>query len=186
MKNVVVVAGIETIRDSSGCVLKLSETFMNNARTYKKDHKSDNVVIINAADHKDARDPVNSLWLAILGAFGEKGKIDELFYTGHSDSTTLYVFSHVRMELDNYMRLLTADNPWQDFPYSKDAVIRLGGCQAGGQRGEKWVSSIAQVISNKTGKKVFAFVMRSSQKIKNGGYYQISDGKKGYVEFTPI
>jgi len=184
-KQIIVIAGIETVRDSDGNVLKLSETFMNNARTYKKDHKKDRVVIINAADHKDAADPIASLWDDVCTTFAP-GTIDELFYTGHSDSYTLYVFSHVRMELDNYKRLLTCDNDWGNIPLSKDGIIRLGGCQAGGQRGERWVSSIAQVIATKTEHTVYAFVSRSSQHRRpDGGFYQKPD-IKNYIEFTPF
>ena len=186
--NVVAICGIETVRDNNGTVLKTSDTFRNNIRTWEKDHPNFKVVVVDARDHIHAVDPISSLWLEVQNAFlhdKHEPCIDKLLYSGHSDTDILYVFSHVRMELPNEMRVLSGDFNWADAPYGKSAEIKLMGCQAGGQRGKKFTECIAQRVSDKTRKTVYAFVSRSSQRKRaDGGYVQTPD-IGGYVKFTP-
>jgi hypothetical protein len=181
-RNIVVIAGIETVRDKDGTVKKFSQAFMNNARTIKKDLKDDNVVIVDARDFVNETSPIDALWDAVVTA--HTGLIDEIFYTGHSDPEGLYVFSKVRKELPEGSRYLTAFFHWEA-PLSEDGCFRFNGCQAGGMDGVKFPNSLAQIVADRTRHVVWAYTSKSAQiRRQDGGYEQRPD-IKGFVKFTP-
>jgi hypothetical protein len=172
MKNYVVIAAIETQRDEQGNVKKLSETFLNNARTFAKDHPNDNVVIIDCRNYMKAYNPIRSMWEDIATSFGTKG-IDGIFYNGHSGPNMLYVFSHVRTELPNNQRYLDKRFDYVA-KYNADCLIYLLGCQAAGKDGVLVDRSIAQGIADKTGCIVYGYTSRTSQKKRaDGGFEQV-------------
>lgn len=184
--NIVVLAGIETVRDKDGKVLKLSQTFMNNARTYRKDRPKDNVNIIDARDYMASENPIEALMHDVRMSFGhdEGLGIDELVYIGHSDPTTLYVFSRVCKDHPDEQRFLTGASEWVA-PYNKGASIRLISCQAGGTHGKKATVCLAQDISNTSGLKVYAYTSRCAQiRRKDGGFEQRPD-YPGFALFLP-
>lgn len=184
MLNIVGVGGIETIRDKDGHVKKLSCTFMNNVLTVKRDNDDCNFKSIDCRDYLKDSSPMTGLWGAIAGAYGDKG-IDSLFISCHSDWEGLYLFSKVRKELGEEDRYITINRDWSGLKFNPGATIRLAGCQAGGRFGKKWPTSIAQLISNKAGVKVFAFASRSSQRIRRDGWYEQHPDTGKYIEFTP-
>lgn len=185
-RNIVVVAGIETVRDKNGKVLKFSQTFLNNACTYKKDRPKDNVIIVDARQYVPKEDPIADLLHDVRMSFGhdEGLGIDELVYTGHSDSERLYVFSRVRTDLDDSKRFLDGSSEWTA-PYNKDAVIRLLGCQAGGQRGKRWDVCVAQDIANKARRTVYAYMCRTAQKKRQDGGFEQRPDFPGFGKFEP-
>jgi len=180
-KNVVAIIGIETIRDSNGVVKKFSETFLNNIRTWKRDNPKDNLVIIDALKYLKVEKPLDAIWKAVCDSYDE---IDQLIYFGHSSDESLIVFSYTLEHLSLEERWFRAGFHY-DAPFAPDAEIFLYGCQTGGQRGEKWDTSLAQIIANKTNRTVWAYVSKSYQIEKpKGHFYQISDDKIGLVKFT--
>ena len=182
-RNIVVIAGIETVRNKDGTVKKLSQTFMNNARTIESDLKDDNIVILDARYFMNEPNPIEDLWGAVVAAFGDN-LIDEIFYTGHSDPEGLYVFSRIRKELPEESRYLTAFFHWEA-PLSETGCFRFNGCQTGGMDGVKFQNSLAQIVADKTRHIVWAYTTKSAQiRRPDGGYEQRPD-KKGFVKFTP-
>lgn len=182
-KNIVIMLGIETIRDDMGNVVKYSDTFLDNALTFKKENKKDNIRILDARSFVDEIDPIESLWKAAISSLAV---IDKLVYYGHSSPESLICFSHVRTELPIEKRYFR-DSFHYTGSFSKGANFTIYGCQAGGTEQKKDLESIAQVIANKIQRKVYAYTSKSYQIEKpKGSYYQISDDKIGLVEFTPI
>lgn len=174
--NVVAICGTEPCPDS----LKYSDTFMNNMRTWRKEHKEDKLVIYDARDFITAADPLRFLWRNVKESFPS---IDLVIYSGHSSPLNLLVFYHARTNLPNDMRYIGGDFEW-DMPLSENATIILLGCQTVGTKGVKNPNSIAQKIANTTKRHVFGYTWRSSQKLINGGYYQLPE-RGGLVEVTP-
>lgn len=190
MKNFVVIAGIETQRDSMGNVKKLSQTFMNNARTFAKDYPNDNVVIIDCQKYVFEDDPIDAMWSDVASAFGASSHnglscIDGLFYNGHSSPDMLFVFSKIRTELPNSNRYLDKHFKYVA-PYNPNCWIYLLGCQAAGRDGRIVKDSIAQTIANKTGCTVLAYTSRTSQQKRlDGGFVQVPE-KGGLVKIEPF
>ena len=185
MKNIVLLVGIETVRGKDGKVIKLSETFVNNARTFEKDNRKDHVIRIDARNYLTADNPIGELWHDVCMSYGhsEGLAIDELIYMGHSDSTTLYVFSRVCTEHPDEQRFLSS---YSDFtaPYNKNAAIRLISCQAGGERGKKFDDCIAQTIADQTKRTVYAYTSRCAQiRRRDGGFEQRPD-YPGFAKFV--
>lgn len=180
-KNIVAIAGIETIRSKAGKVLKYADTFLDNLLTYRHENPKDNVAIIDARAFISSPTPASDVWKDACSKFD---KIDKIIYAGHSSDESLVVFSHTRTELDIELRYFRAAFPYEA-PYAEDAEIVILGCQAGGRGGKKWPNSIAQIIANKTGKTVWAYVSKSYQvEAPRGHYHQKSDDKIGLVKFT--
>lgn len=175
---VVAIAGLETIRDKNDNPI-FAVTFLNNIETWKKDHPKTNVTVLDARSYKDLQDPMMCLWNDLMS----QGPLDLLLYYGHSDSEILYVISKYRQELENYQRFIDMTTDWENISFNQDAKIYLYGCQAGGMDGKKFDVCIAQDIANKTGVSVYAYVWKSSQQKKKGGYYQLPD-RGGFVEFV--
>lgn len=183
MKNYVVIAAIETQRDEQGNVKKLSQTFMNNARTFEKDHPNDNVVIIDCRNYMKAFNPIKTMWEDVCTSFGKMG-IDGIFYNGHSGPEGLYVFSHVREELPNNHRYLGKSFEYIA-PYNKECKIYLLGCQAVGKDGVIVNNSIAQVIADKTGCIVYGYASKTCQKQRQDGGYEQVPQLGGLIAISP-
>jgi hypothetical protein len=190
MKNFVVIAGIETQRDSMGNVKKLSETFLNNAMTFEKDYPNDNVVIIDCQRYIFEEHPINAMWADVASAFGASSHnglscIDGLFYNGHSSPDMLFAFSKVRTELPNSARYLDKNFKFIA-PYNPGCLIYLLGCQAAGRDGIITKDSIAQTIANKTSCTVLAYTSRTSQQKRlDGGFVQVPE-RGGLVKILPF
>ena len=182
-KNVVAIAGVETIRNKEGKVLKYSDTFLDNMLTWKHEHPKDNIVILDARKYIKCENPIEAIWQDVVKSFEQ---LDELIYAGHSSTESLICFSHVRLDLNLEQRYFRS-NFHYNVPWSKDASFSIFGCQAGGMNKKKMLDSIAQIISNKIERTVYAFVSKSYQKEDPKGHYrQVSDDKIGLVKFTPI
>ena len=182
-KHVVVIAGIETVRDPDGHVKELSVTFVNNAKTIEYDElkKGSAVTIIDARDHLKADNPIASLWAAIAAL----PSVDTIYYSGHSGPTEMYVFSHVRKELSDEKRYFTEGDPYWRANYNKGAEIFLFGCQTSGTCGQRCDGTIAQDIANRSGCVVYGYASRTSQqKREDGRFYQRPDYPTLY-KFTP-
>lgn len=179
-RNVVVIVGIETIRDGEGNVKKFSDTFLDDAQTYDTDHPKENVVILDARKFVKCASPMNAVMDRVIGEFGLAG-IDSLLYFGHSDSSQLYVFSRTRTELDNNDRFITAETEWKNVKFNKDAKIYLYGCQTAGMEGKRLTECIAQTIADNSGVTTLGYTWKSSQKEINGKYYQLP-WHGGFVE----
>jgi len=182
MGNIVAIAGIETIRNKAGDVIKYSDTFLDNLLTYRKEHPKDKVVIVDArAFLKEPNSTCEDVWKDVCSKFD---KIDKIVYAGHSSDESLILFSHTKKDLDIEQRYWRSSFHYEA-PYAENAEIILYGCQAGGREGKKWPVCIAQTIANKTEKTVWAFVSRSYQIEKpKGRYRQKSDDRIGLVKFT--
>ena len=181
--NVIALVGLETIKDQNGNVKFFADTFLDNIKTWHHDNPKKPIKIFDARNYKDTELPIQSIFKDI-SEYSKNG-IDIFLYSGHSDPDALYIISKVRKELEDKDRFITKDTDWSVLTFNKGAIIKLMGCQAGGQDNKKWPDCIAQTIADKTKTKVLAFTCKSSQHQKNGGYYQIPDSG-GYVEFTAI
>jgi len=177
-KCAIILVGLETIKNPDGSFKCWADTFLDNANTWKHDHSEYTTKILDSRDYMDLDDPLESIWEEL-----QKESIDLLFYSGHSDETTLYLISKYRVELESYQRFIDFDTDWSYIPFNENASIYLSGCQAGGKEGKKFDTCIAQDIADKTGTKTFAFTSKSSQHKKEHGYYQVPD-IGGFVSFT--
>lgn len=178
-KHAVIVVGLETIKNKDGSLKCWADTFLDNANTWKHDHHEKyETKILDTRDYMDLDDPLAAIWEEL-----QKENIDLLFYSGHSDETTLYVVSKYRVELESYQRFIDCATDWSEIEFNPHAEIYLSGCQAGGKEGKKFDQCIAQDIADKTEAKVFAYASKSSQHKKGDGYYQIPD-IGGFVLFT--
>ena len=185
-KNALAIAGIETIRNRQGVVMKLSCTFVNNANTWAKDNDADyETAVIDCRTFKDEPSPMSALWAFISSVYGDKG-IDRLFITAHSDPDGLYLFSKIRKELGEEDRYITLSRDWSKLKFNSGASIWIASCQAGGKYGKKYPACIAQTIANSSGATVHAFVSRSAQQRRpDGGFFQRPD-IGGAVKFEPV
>ena len=160
---------------------KWSSTFFNNVTTYVKNHKYDDIAVVDARDHIDSPNPLGSLWKSVATAHAQT---DLVIYSGHSSPLNLLVFHHCRANLPNDHRYIGGSFAWE-MPLSDAATIILWGCQTAGVKGVKSENSIAQFIANKTRRRVFGFVWRSSQQKIGDGYYQQPE-HGGLVEVIPM
>ena len=174
--NVVAICGLEQCPDG----IRWSDTFLNNIKTWKRHHASDNLVIVDARDYVDCSDPMASLWRDVKKAHDVT---DLVIYSGHSSPINLLVFYHCQTDLDNSKRYIGVKLPW-DMPLSDKAEIILWGCQTAGVKGTQSENSIAQAIANNSKRPTWGFVWRSSQKLKDGGFYQTPE-HGGLVECKP-
>lgn len=178
-KRVVILVGLETIKNPDGGVKFHADTFWDNACTWKHEHPEHNLKILDARAFKDVKDPIASIWDELI-----KGKIDTLFYFGHSDDMLLYLISRYRLELETSKRFIDFSTDWNAIAFNPGAEIYLCGCHAGGREGKKFDVCIAQDIANKTKADVFAYVSKSYQKENpKGVFHQVSDDKIGFVKF---
>jgi len=184
-KNCVGVAGIETVRDKQGHVLKLSQTFANNVMTWKKDHRVNyETKVVDCRNYKEEASPMAALWLAVDAAYGDSG-IDCLFITAHSDWEGIYLYSKIRKELGEEDRYITIHRDWSALKFNPGATIYLAGCQAGGRFGKKWPACIAQTIANSSGATVYAFASRSAQRKRPDGGFEQKPDIGGFIKFEP-
>lgn len=183
MRKVTAILGAEPYFDPKHpeTIKHFSDTFLNNVSTWKHDNPTDNVVILDARSYLKSETPLSDLWRDVCSS--HPTGIDTLVYSGHSSPEHLLVFAHCLTQLDHSQRFLGVENAYVA-PFSPSAQIYLMGCQAGGKEGCKQPDSIAQVIANKTHRKVFAHVWRTSQKEVKGRYYQKPE-RGEIVEFTP-
>lgn len=193
-KNVVAIAGLETLKNKDGVAYKWAFTFMNNVETWIKDNwdkkGGGRAITLDARTFKDRPDPLADLLDALVTVSQEMvGGLDALFYTGHGDMETFYVFSKYRQELSDEKRFIMLGYPeidyWSQIKWSekKDKGIWLATCRSGGDNGEKWERCIAQYIANMTNIPTYGFLWRCSQKQRaDKGYYQKPD-RGSYVEF---
>ena len=179
--NVIAIVGLETIKNPDGTIKYHADTFLNNIRTWHRDNPVAALKIMDGRDYMNGDNPIKALWADMATAYGANG-IDQILYSGHSDSAALYWISKSRHDLSDAAKFIS-DNAWP-FTFNKDAYIRLFGCQTAGQRGVRWPNCIAQTIANKSGVKVYGFVSRSSQQERNDGFYQTPD-IGGFVEILP-
>lgn len=181
-RKVVAIVGLEVIKNKKGEVDHFSDTFLNNIHTFHRDNPNDTLKVFDMRDYKGKVSPMGSLWSDIAAAFDG---IDLILYSGHSDTETLYVCSKVRTELFDSDRFIDCSTDWSSLKFADGANIQLMGCQTGGQDGRKFPECIAQDIANKTDVAVWGFASKSSQQIRNGGYYQVPD-TGDYIKFTSI
>lgn len=179
----VALAGLETLKNNDGSFKKFSVTFLNNVYTWKKEHPKEIVEIIDARFFYEKPSPMGAVW-EHLKMLSKKRPIDLLIYSGHSGTDQLYFFSKVRKELEEKDRYFNMGDSWEGITFSKNAEIRLQGCQTGGQRGVKFEASIAQDIADATQRVTYGYVSKSSQRFRDGGYRQVPD-MGGDVRFDP-
>lgn len=177
-ENIVVICGIETVF-KDGVFVKFSSTFRDNSRTIVHDNPRDKITIVDARDYVNSDNPLKSLWDACPKS------IDRLIYIGHSDTAFLYVYSKVRKELPDSMRMIGPDFDWGSGTFNELATIELHGCQTVGQNGKVMTNSIAQAIANATGMTVSGFVYKSSQRQRLDGRYYQKPEKGGFVKVKP-
>ena len=185
MKNAVVIAAIETIRNKEGKVVRLSDTFLDDSKTWKGDHRRTfETKILDCRTYKELPSPMTGLWEGLAAAFGDRG-IDRLAICCHSDWEGLYIFSKIRKELSEDDRYITLNREWAGITFNPGAKIEIHGCQAGGRDGVRMSDCIAATIANKSGAIVLAYTSKTSQQRRpDGGYYQKADRGK-MVEFVP-
>lgn len=192
-KNVIAIAGLETLKNKQGVPYRWADTFLNNVNTWIKDvwlgsKGGGKALILDARNYSRKDDPLGFLLaMAIETTKTMPDGLDALLYTGHGDMDALYVFSKTRTELPNSSRFIMMDTPtqeiWSQLNWSKNTErgIWLATCRAGGD-GKKFEKCIAQHLSDTTGISTWAFLSRCSQRRRaDGGYYQYGI----YVEFTP-
>lgn len=196
-KNVLAIAGLETMKNKQGVPYRWSETFMNNVATWIKDNwlksAGGKAIILDARSFKSRPNPLADLCDAIVTASMEMdGGLDALFYTGHGDMITLYVFSKTQPTLPDTSRFITLTFPLQDYwkqihwSENPGKGIWLATCRAGGDEGHKWEKCIAQHLATMTKTTTWGFLWRCSQKQRaDRGYYQRPD-HGSYVPFRPI
>ena len=183
-KIAIALAGLETIKDKDGHPKYFAETFVNNTKTWKNDHKTLTTKLIDCRDYREMASPMTALWADLEDISSQKG-LDILMISCHSDWEGLYLFSKYRKELSEDDRYITLVRSWSGIKFNPGAAIYLHGCQAGGRFGKKWPECIAQTISNSAKVKVYAYASRSSQRRrKDGGFEQHAD-TGGFIEFTP-
>lgn len=173
-KKVVCIAGLETVRNkTTGEVKYFADTFMNNIRTWVKEHKDCECKVLDARDYCNLQDPMAKLWHDIKKSFDS---LDKIVISSHSDWEGLYIISKYRKgQIPDSARYIEYYTDWSEFSFNESSEIWLIGCQSGGRFGEKWPKCIAQDIANKTNTSVYAYASRSSQQYVNGGYRQVPD-----------
>jgi hypothetical protein len=192
-KNVIAIAGLETLKDKNGIPYKWSATFANNVETWVKDNwikrSGGKAVVLDARYFKDRPNPLADLCDALVTTSQEmEGGLEALFYSGHGDMETFYIFSKTHPELPDRSRFIMLDYPEQDYwsqiNWSKGSNkgIWLATCRAGGDD-RKWDHCMAQRLADMTGVTTWGFISRCAQKQRaDGGYYQKPD-IPGYVAF---
>jgi hypothetical protein len=195
-KNVIAIAGLETLKDANGKPYKWAATFMNNVETWIKDvwnkKAGGKAVAFDARNYKMEPNPLDSLMKAVLKATqAMPDGLDAMLYTGHGDMEAFYVFSKTRTELPDTSRFIMMDmldKKYLDqlkWSQNQKRGIWLATCRAGGDNGKKLEHCIAQSLANWTQVPTWGFLCRCSQKQRqDGGYYQKPD-RGSYVEFRP-
>lgn len=178
--NTVIICGMERVSNINGKLID-SDTFLNNALSYRKIHKNETIKVVDARGFVADEFPITNLWNAVAACFS--GGIDKLIYEGHSSPNVLAVFSKCRNDLDDEERFLTKNHGFM-LNLNDNAKIYLHGCQAGGTRGKKSTDSIAQTIADRTRRFVYAYTSKTSQQKTPEGYKQVPD-VRGYAEFIP-
>ena len=195
-KNVIAIAGLETLKNKKGVPYKWAYTFINNVETWIKDNwdkkGGGKATILDARDFKDYAEPITGVLDAMIAAAKDMPDgLDALFYTGHGDMETLYVFSKSRTDLPDSFRFIMLENltwHWPEINWSTNPNkgIWLSTCRAGGDEGKKWETCIAQYLANETKVRTWGFLWRSSQKQRaDKGYFQKPE-HGDYVAFDPL
>jgi len=170
-RNVIALIGLETFKSKGK--LRFAETFANNILTWKRDNPKDIVTSIDARKYRDNDNPMLDMWNDIKKTYVDG--IDVLLYSGHSDWEGLYIISHYRKgDIPDSTRYVEYTTSWEGIIFKPNAEIRLMGCRAGGDY-KVFDVCIAQDIANKTNTDVYAYTCKTSQKFRNGGYYQIPE-----------
>ncbi|GEM_PF-2669138 len=154
--------------------------FKDNIATHKNDNPLMEVRVINADEYSSA-DQVMQKIISLSQSI--EGGIAHLRIEAHSDPNGITL---------KYDDQLVPGSDWDAIVFRNDAFIRFTGCNSGGTDGIKSKESIAQKVSNKTGKVVFGFVNNTSQVYENGRYFQspirMYSGQSvvyNFTEFTP-
>ena len=183
-KIAIALAGLETIKDKDGHPKYFAETFVNNIKTWKKDHQECDVKLIDCRDYREQSSPMTALW-ADLEDLSALKALDVLMISCHSDWEGLYLFSKYRKELSEEDRYITVERDWSGIKFNPGASIYLCGCQTGGRFGEKWPVCIAQTVADSAKAKVHGYASRTSQRRRDdGGFFQKPD-IGGFFEFIP-
>jgi len=155
--------------------------FKDTMGTFIKDNPSMDIRVIYANEHNSAEHVLQEV---ILLSKTINGGIDHLRIEAHSDPNGII------LKLNDQ---LVAESDWDKIAFSSSAYIRFTGCNTGGTDGIKSEDSIAQKVSNKTGKTVYGFLNNTSQRYEDGRYFQaptaMYTGQKvvdEYTKFTPI
>lgn len=177
--------GLETIKDSDGNIKHYSETFYNNALTYRREHPDEDVEFIDARAFRRVERPMSTVWEKLRTLSATRPLTKVLFF-GHSSSYELFMFSKIRHELPDEERYISRYDTWEGICFDAGAIIELHGCQGAGMRGERIEDSIAQAIANATRRPTYGFLWKSSQqKRENGGFFQKPD-RGGLVKCDPL
>jgi len=170
MKNVLIICGVEPHPTKPNTY---SQTFVNNARTYTAENPQDNVTVVDAANFVQFDKPLSEMF-KVIRAQCQWNIPQVVIYSGHSSPQHLLVFAHCCEDVGHDERYIGQEFKW-DMPFDENCKIILWGCQTAGMKGEKQPDTIAQSIANTTGKRVYGFVWRTSQKMINKQYYQLPE-----------
>ena len=184
-KTAIALAGLETIKDKEGHPKYFADTFMNNTRTWKKDHPEFETKLLDCRDYREMSSPMKVLWADLEDVYADRG-LDRLVISCHSDWEGLYLFSKYRKELGEDDRYITVNRDWSGIKFNSGASIYIYGCQAGGRFGKKMSACIAQTIADSACVKVYAFMSRSSQRRRPDGGYEQRPDYPGLAEFIPL
>ena len=127
-KNVIAIAGLETLKNKKGVPYKWAYTFMNNIETWIKDSWNrkggGKATILDARDFKNHAEPLTAILDAMIAAAKDMPDgLDAIFYTGHGDMETLYVFSKSRTDLPDNLRFIMLENltwHWSEIHWSEN------------------------------------------------------------------
>lgn len=178
----VCLAGIETIRDKAGTVLRYSDTFLNNIKTFKHDYPADSFKLIDARDFLGSALPMTAIFDEIAAL---TQPVDKLIISCHSDPDALYIFSHSRYDVEDQYRTIHKQTDWSSIKFSPSAEIKICGCQTAGAKGVVLPDSIAQNIANNSKITTYGFVWKSSQRSRRDGWYVQKPDRGGFVKCTP-
>ena len=183
------IIGLETITRQDGSII-WSDTFLNNAITWRADNKAEfETRIVDARIYRYDKDPMLSIETAIEALQKDK-PWHTIFYSGHSDTETLYVFSKIgsiRPELSESARFIQrhTDLSWLNVRRDGKTKIYLYGCQTAGKHGKREEDCIAQCIADSTDSLVYGYACKTAQAKVNGRFFQRPD-IGGLLEFKPV
>jgi len=158
-RNTVFVGAIESIYKDQ-VFQKYGWIFVNNAQSYAKMNKAENVKIIDCRSYVASPNPIQSL----IEEIQKTSVIHKLIISCHSDPEALYIFSRTRYDLPDDHKFLTASSDWNSLNLAVGGDIILQGCQTAGYHGEPLEECIAQSVADKTLCDVYGFINKSSQK----------------------
>jgi hypothetical protein len=189
-KRCLAIIGLETITRQDGSII-WSDTFLNNALTWRSDNKLEfETRIVDVRMYRYDKDPMMSLETAIE-ALQKDAPWDTIFYSGHSDTENLYVFSKIgsiRPELSENARFIKkhTDLSWLSVKphHAYKTKFYLFGCQTAGKYGRRIDDCIAQCIADNSNCLVYGYACKTAQAKVNGRFFQKPD-TGGLFEFKP-